>query len=332
MAKYHKPRSGSTGYSPRVKAKKQTPSVSNFLANDEATSQGFLCFKAGMTHIIAKDLDKNSPTHNMDVQIPVTVLDCPPLTVFGFRAYLNGYNGLEVLTEIYSEKLDKDLARAMSVPKEVKNADKTKKIDENLADIAKFVLLVHTQPKKSGIGKKTPEVMELGVGGDVPAQYAYCKENLGKELGIKDVFNESDFVDIIAVTRGRGFQGPIRRWGIKRQKRKAKRGGHERHVGSVGGWKPANLSWLTPMAGQMGYHNRVDFNKLLIKIGENGEEVTPAGGFIRYGLVKGAYVLVKGSIPGPKKRAVALRKAIKGVSKPPAITIDHISVASKQGS
>lgn len=332
MAKYHKPRSGSTGYSPRVRAKKETPSVSNYVPSDEAVAQGFLCYKAGMTHILAKDLDKNSPTHNQDIQIPVTVLDCPPLTVFGYRVYINGYNCIEPLTDIYSDKLDKDLARAMQVPKEVKNTDKEKKITEQMENVVKIVLLVHTQPKKSGIGKKKPSVMELGIGGDVAAQLAYAKDMLGKEMSIKDIFNETDFIDIIAVTTGRGFQGPIKRWGIKKQKRKAKRGGHERHVGSIGGWKPANLSWLTPMAGQTGYHNRTELNKYIIKVGEKGEEVTPQGGFINYGVVKGEYLLIKGSVPGPKKRAVALRKAIRQPTVQPAVAIDFVSVASHQGS
>lgn len=331
MAKYHKPRCGSTGYSPRVRAKKQTPSVSTFVPSDEAGCLGFLCYKAGMTHIIARDLDKNSPTHNLEAQVPVTILDCPPITVFGIRAYVQGYDGLEALTDIYSEKLDKDLARAMQVPKEVKNTDKKKKIEDNMGDIVKFTLLIHTIPKKAGVDKKTPDVMELGVGGDVSAQWAYAQEILGKQISAKDVFSDSDFVDAVAVTTGKGFQGPVKRWGIKLQKRKAKRSGHMRHVGSVGGWKPANLSWLTPMAGQMGYHNRVDFNKLLIKIGDDPKEINPAGGFINYGVVSGDYIMIKGSIPGPKKRAIALRKAIRQNLKESPMTIEHISLASKQG-
>jgi large subunit ribosomal protein L3 len=331
MAKYHKPRSGSTGYSPRVRAKKETPTVSNYAPSYEAVLQGFLAYKAGMTHILAKDLNKNSHTHNMDIQVPVTILDCPPLTVFGIRAYIKGYDGSEVLTDYFSEKLDKDLSRAMQVPKEVKNADKKKKIEESLEKITKIVLLVHTQPKKSGVGKKTPSVMELGIGGDVAAQWAYAQEQLGKDISVKDIFNESDLIDAIAVTKGKGFQGPVKRWGIKLQKRKASRGGHERHVGSVGGWKPANLSWLTPMAGQMGYFNRVDFNKFVVKVGEKGEDITPPGGFIGYGVVKGEYLLVMGSVPGPKKRAVALRKAIRPSKSVPSLAIDHISVVSQQG-
>jgi large subunit ribosomal protein L3 len=85
------------------------------------------------------------------------------------------------------------------------------------------------------------------------------------------------------------------------------------------------------MAGQMGYHNRVDFNKLIVKIGEKGEEITPAGGFLHYGAIKGEYVLLKGSVPGPRKRAIALRKGIRANAKPPTLSIDYVSLKSQQG-
>ncbi len=332
MAKYHKPRAGSLGFSPRVRAKKQTPTIGNYAPSGEPVAQGFLGYKAGMTHVLAKDLDKNSPTHNFDIQIPVTILDCPPLTVVGIRAYVDGYNGLEVLTDALAEKLDKDLGRAISLPKKSNTQENLKKIEDSIDKIAKIVLLVATQPRKSGIGKKKPELMELGIGGDPAAQLEYAKGVLGRELHVKDLFNESDIIDAIAVTKGKGFQGPIKRWGIKIQKRKAKRAGHMRHVGSIGGWNPSNLSWLAPMAGQMGYHNRVDFNKYIVKMGEKGEEINPDGGFAGYGLVKGEYILVMGSVPGPKKRAVAIRKAIRpSEEKAPSISVDHISLSSSQG-
>ncbi len=331
MAKYHKPRAGSTGFSPRVRAKKETPSIGNYADSDEAAPLGFLCYKAGMTHVLAKDLDKNSPTHNLDVQIPVTVLECPPLTVIGIRAYVEGYDGLEVLTDALAEKPGKDLARAMPVPKDPKTAEKLKKIEDSLEEVAKVVLLVATQPRKAGAGKKKPDVIELAVGGSVKEQLDYAKSVLGKDIRAGDVFSEADMVDAIAVTKGKGFQGPVKRWGIKMQKRKAKRTPHTRHVGSIGGWNPSNLSWLTPMAGQTGYQKRVDFNKFIVKMGEKGEEATPEGGFVGYGVVPGEYILIKGSVPGPKKRAVALRKAIRQPTDLPSLSVDRIAVESQQG-
>ena len=62
------------------------------------------------------------------------------------------------------------------------------------------------------------------------------------------------------------------------------------------------------------------------------DAVNPDGGFIRYGLVKNDYVLVKGSVPGPTKRLVILRQAIRPKKADEAAPqIEFISTASKQG-
>jgi large subunit ribosomal protein L3 len=67
-------------------------------------------------------------------------------------------------------------------------------------------------------------------------------------------------------------------------------------------------------------------------MGENGSEITPAGGFLHYGVLNSPYVLIKGSIPGPTKRLVRIRPAIRQgehVIRMPTIQI--VSVQSKQG-
>ena len=67
-------------------------------------------------------------------------------------------------------------------------------------------------------------------------------------------------------------------------------------------------------------------------IGENEEEINPKGGFIKYGEIKGDYILVLGSVPGPKKRLIRIRKTIRPIrsfiTKAPEITF--ISRESQQ--
>ena len=46
----------------------------------------------------------------------------------------------------------------------------------------------------------------------------------------------------------------------------------------------------------MGFQQRTEFNKRILKIGENGAEITPAGGFLNYGVIRSAYVVIKGSV------------------------------------
>lgn len=86
------------------------------------------------------------------------------------------------------------------------------------------------------------------------------------------------------------------------------------------------------MPGQMGFQQRTEFNKRIIKIGENADEINPAGGFLHYGLVRNNYVLIKGSIPGPAKRLVRIRSATRmGEQKIQAPVVEYVSLQSKQG-
>lgn len=86
------------------------------------------------------------------------------------------------------------------------------------------------------------------------------------------------------------------------------------------------------MPGQMGYHQRTEYNKRILKIGNNGDEITPKGGFLHYGVIRNNYVVLKGSVQGPAKRLIVLRRAIRPqepLIKVPEIT--YISTTSKQG-
>jgi large subunit ribosomal protein L3 len=86
-------------------------------------------------------------------------------------------------------------------------------------------------------------------------------------------------------------------------------------------------------AGQMGYHQRTEYNKRILKMGKDGKEITPKGGFLRYGVIRGPYMLIAGSIAGTEKRAIRLRYPARPprniAEEPPQIT--HISLESPQG-
>ena len=78
---------------------------------------------------------------------------------------------------------------------------------------------------------------------------------------------------------------------------------------------PPRVLYTVPRAGQLGFFQRIEYNKRIIKVGENGEEITPKGGFVNYGVIRGDYILIKGSIPGPVKRLIRLRVA----ARPPRV-------------
>jgi large subunit ribosomal protein L3 len=152
----------------------------------------------------------------------------------------------------------------------------------------------------------------------------YAKGLLGQTVSVKDVFTPSEGIDIVGVTKGKGFQGPVKRWGIRILARKARKS--RRAVASIGPWVPRRVMPQVPRAGQMGFHNRTEFNKRIMMMNGDTERVNPKSGFKNYGFVKGDYLLLKGSIAGSAKRLVKLRKTVRDTDYPeeaPQITYLH---------
>jgi large subunit ribosomal protein L3 len=250
--------------------------------------------------------------------------------VAAIRLYENTPYGLKTKGEVWSGKLEKELEKRLPIPKKYDPKEAWKRMDKKNADDVR--LLVYTQPKKvSGIPKKVPDLMEVRIGGGtIEEKLRYARGKLGKELKFKDFTDEGEMLDVASITKGKGFQGHIKRWGVKLLTRKNRK--HRRMIGTLGPWHPSYVRSTVPQAGQMGYHQRTEYNKRVLKIGEKGEEITPNGGFVRYGDVRNEYVVLHGSIPGPTKRLVRFRDAVRfhgiKVEKP---EITYISTESKQG-
>jgi len=308
MPEVRKPREGSKGYWPRKRTSRIYPNLTVYPEVDKPRVMGFAGYKSGMLHAILFDNRKGSLTLGQEVSKPVTVIDCPPLKVIGVRAYQNSVDGLKVLSEAMVKEMPKDISRKMKVGN-FKTEEKLAEMEKNVDKISKVRLLVAAQPRLSGVRKKTPEVFELEIGGkNTKENFDFAKSMLDKEITAKDFIREGELVDVVAVTKGKGTQGPVKRFGIKIQVRHAKK--KLRHVGSLGQERPGKVRHTVPMAGQMGFWRRTELNKRVLKIGD-GDEVTPKSGFTRYGVVKNNYIMLEGSVPGSKKRLVMLRPAIR---------------------
>lgn len=328
----HHPKRGSLAYMPRVRAPRPVAHVRAWPADAILRLQGFVGYKAGMTHVFMIDDRKGSLTAGQEIVMPATVIDVPPLVVCAIKLYGQTTRGFNTLMEVWSSELSKDIARVLVVPKKYDQQKALSEAEALVKDgkVAEVRLLSHTQPRLSSVPKKKPDLVEISIGGpSIVEGWNRFKELLGKQIKVTDVFKEGEFVDVSAITKGKGFQGPVKRWGIKILPRKQDDGA--RQVGTLGPWKPPRVMWTVPGPGQMGYNQRTDINKRILKLGTKGEEVTPSGGFMRYGPVKGDYVLLAGSIPGPTKRLVHLRRAMKGPAQiaPPSVTM--ISTVSQQG-
>jgi len=310
---------------PRKRAKRSYAKVRCWPAIKEAKAAGFAGYKAGMTHILINDeiIDKVKKT--IERAVPVTVIECPPIKIMAARFYQKDGHMMNVVSQVTAKNLDKELKRKITLPK----SPKEPAFEDIAFDMARIV--VYTQPKATGIGKKKPDIFEMAVGGKKEEQLAFIKENLGKEISIDSVFKEGDQCDIHAVTKGKGFQGPVKRFGIAIRSHKSEKA--IRNPGSLGGWSAqGHVMYRVPHAGKMGFHMRTEYNKKVMKISNNPKEINPKGGFVRFGEVKSTFMLVKGSIPGPINRMIILSHSMRpckaiGTDAP---QINYISLDSKQ--
>jgi large subunit ribosomal protein L3 len=285
-----------------------------------------------MTHVFIIEDRKRSPDFGKEVVLPATVLETPPIRICALKAYTKDVNGLRTLAEAWMKDPPADLERVFTLPESFNTEEALKKIEENLPRIERVRVVAATQPREASVPKKKPDTAEIEVGGGtVKQQFEYAKSLLGKTITAAEIFREGQYVDIASVSTGKGFQGPVKRWGVtilQAKGRKTKRG-----VATLGPWNPHHVMYSVARAGQMGYHQRTEYNKRILKIGKDGKEITPKGGFLRYGLIQGPYLLLAGSIAGTEKRPIRLRCPARAPSsvaeEPPQIT--HVSLESPQG-
>ncbi|RLF56522.1 MAG: 50S ribosomal protein L3 [Thermoplasmata archaeon] len=330
MPRIRRPRRGSMAYYPRKRARSEIPHIRSWPEIDGGPKiQGFAGYKAGMTHVFVVDYRPTSTTSGKEVMVPVTVVETPPMKVLGIRLYKDTPYGRKVVKEVWHPKPDREIARRIPYPK---NVSKPKAKDLKGLEVDDVRLIMYTQPYLvTGVPKKAPEIMEIRVGGGtIEERIDYALSKLGKEIPFEEFQKAGAMVDVIAVTKGKGYEGRVKRFGVKLLSHKNSK--HRRMIGTQGPWHPNWIMHTVPSSGQMGYHQRTEFNKRVLKVGDNGREITPRGGFLHYGVVRNSYVIIHGTIPGPVKRLIRFRDPIRrrGVEvEVPQIT--YISTASKQG-
>jgi len=332
--KTHAPRHGSLAYLPRKRSEHLLARIRFWPKISVETPRllGFMGFKAGMTHVFAIEDRKRSPDFGKEVIRPATVLETPPILICATKIYTKDVYGLQTFGEAWMKDPPDDLERVFTLPENFNPEESFKKMEENLPKIVKVRVIAITQPKQASLSKKKPDIAEIEIdGGTIQQQLEYAKGLMGKTVMPAEIFKEGQFVDIASVSTGKGWQGPVKRWGVtilQAKGRKTKRG-----VATLGPWNPHHVMYSVARAGQMGFHQRTEYNKRILKIGKDGKEITPKGGFLRYGVIRGPYMLLAGSIAGTEKRPIRLRYPARPprnvAEEPPQIT--QISLESPQG-
>ena len=296
-----RPRHGTLQFWPRKRIRRAFPRTNwSALESTKSGLMGFIGYKVGMKSAYAKDNTPDSMTKNKRIIVPVTLIECPPMRILSARFYKNGI----VAREVMNYPLDKELKRKIKIPKEFKTKEALEKAEKEDYDDLRVV--VYSQVFKTSI-KKRPDVIEVALGGSKEDKLKFIKENLNKEILINDVF-ERGIVDIRGITKGKGFQGPVKRFGIRLRFHKSEKG--IRKVGSIGPWHPARIPFKIPFAGQVGLFSRINYNVPIVGIKSANDVNTPEG-FNNYGMVKNNCLIVRGSVQGPSKRQVLITSTLR---------------------
>jgi large subunit ribosomal protein L3e len=362
------PRHGSLGFLPKKRCRRGRGKVKSFPKDDPSKSPhltAFMGYKAGMTHIV-RDVEKpGSKLHKKETCEAVTLVEAPPMVVVGVVGYVPTVRGLRTLGTVWAEHLGDEVRRRFykNWYKSKKKAftkyagaayggkDASKSAAASLEQLKKHAtvirVLAHTQVRKVSIGQKKAHLAEIQVnGGTTEEKVDFAVGLFEQAVPIDAVFSKDEMIDTIAITKGRGTEGVVTRWGVTRLPRKTHRG--LRKVACIGAWHPSRVSWTVARAGQHGFHHRTEMNKKVYKLGKAGEAshggatdfdltdkpITPLGGFPHYGVINEDYVMLKGAVPGPKKRVITLRKSLVAQTSRTAleeIKLKFIDTASKFG-
>lgn len=222
--------------------------------------KAILATKVGMTQIFNDD----------GVLVPVTVLQAGPCVVTQIKTVEN--DGYEAVQVGFVDKKERIVNKDKAGKKEVIHRHGV-----NKAQKGHFA--------KAGVSCKR-YVREFRF--ENASEYALAQE-------IKaDIFAAGDRIDATAISKGKGFQGAIKRFGQHRGPM-AHGSKFHRHAGSNGSCSdPSKVFKGKKMPGQMG-NKRVTIQNLeIVKIDAENN-----------------LILVKGAVPGPKKSLVTIRETVK---------------------
>ena len=310
-------------------------------------------YKAGCTHVI-RETDGARATRK-EVCEQVTILECPPMVICGLVGYIETPRGLRTLSTVWAKHLSEGLKRRFY--KRYYKARHTAfwrhgcKYDANISDkLARIIkysssirVLAHTQMNLVRIGQKKSHLMEIQVnGGTIASKVQFAYQLFEKQVRVSSVFHQNEMVDLIGVSKGKGVQGVVARWGVRKLQRKSHRG--RRKVACIGAWHPARVHRTVARAGQDGYFHRTEINKKIYRIGKAGDRrscmtdadlteksITPLGGFPHYGPVTQDWLMIKGTVVGPRKRVITIRKSLHPERKTRKTFLKFIDTASKMG-
>jgi len=345
--KFEHPRCGHLAYFPKRRTKYTKGKIRHFPKDDRTKPvhlTAFMGYKAGMTHVVRViDKKEGKKTIKKDMVDAATVIETPPMVVVGMVGYVQTPRGLRAMSTVWAQKLPQGVIRrfyknyslcnkkAFSnyAKKYDEKADSKKHVNRDIQRIKKYCNVVRvlcaTQIEKCKLRQRKAHLMEIQVnGGSITDKVDWGTSKFEAEVTVGEVFQDSEMVDTISITRGKGTAGVCKRYGITRLPVKSRRGC--RKVGCIGAWHPSAVKWTVARSGILGYYHRTQLNHKIFRVGAGAirgiknnasteqdahtKNITPIGGFPHYGIVNEDFLLVRGAVMGPRKRQVTIRKSL----------------------
>ena len=99
---FEAPRHGSLAYMPRKRARYGKGRIRHWpeIEDGDPRFVGFAGFKAGMTHVYYINDQESSPFYGTEMMEAVTLIETPPLVLFGIKAYLRDEYGMNPIGEV----------------------------------------------------------------------------------------------------------------------------------------------------------------------------------------------------------------------------------------
>ncbi len=209
-----------------------------------------------ISEILGKKLGMTQVYDAQNVLVPVTVVEAGPCAVVQVKtAARDGYNAVQLGFARQKEK------------------------NASAAELG--------HAKKAGLDAAPRVLAEVRLDGE-------AKLKVG-DVVTASAFTEGQLVDVIGVTKGKGFQGVVKRWRVAGGP--ASHGSmFHRRIGSIGMRQTPGRSWKNQaMPGHMGSERRTVQNLRVVRV-----------------IAERNLILVKGAIPGANGDDVLVRTAIKG--------------------
>merc|ERR1711962_1206823 len=184
--KFSAPRHGSLAFLPKKRAARHRGKAKSFPKDDPAKPvhlTAFLGYKAGMTHVVREVDRPGSKVNKKEVVEGVTIIETPPMVVVGLVGYIETPRGLRPFKTLWAEHLSEECKR-------------------------RFYQNWYRSKKKAftKCAKKWHDEIQLN-GGTIAQKIDWVRERLEKQVPVTEVFAQDEMIDIIGVTKGKGFKG-----------------------------------------------------------------------------------------------------------------------------